>query len=298
MGYEEILQHVLAYIDENIQAELTAAELAKLANFSVYHFHRIFQWNVGYSLMEYVRIRRLNFAAAALVSGRKIIDIAVDYGFETHSGFSKAFKRYYGLPPEKYRLHATGVKPALPLLKETQKYAIGGIIMEPKFVTLPDVRLAGYTLLTNNNGGQNNSEIPAFWGAYLSDRRTNRLHNSDFVKDHAEYGACFAENPETGDFTYMIGVEAKDGASIPAEFDVRYLPAATYAVFSTPPSDAAGFSSSIQGTWSYIMNEWFPSSGYAFAQGCVDFELYNESCMKENGKSCDIYIPIVKATEL
>ena len=106
MDYIEILQEMLSYIDTHIREKLSVEKLAARAGFSPYHFCRVFQWEVGYSIMEYVRNRRLAYAAAELSTGRRIVDIAVDYGFETHSGFSKAFRRYFGCPPEVYRFHA------------------------------------------------------------------------------------------------------------------------------------------------------------------------------------------------
>ena len=69
---------------------------------------------------------------------------------------------------------------------------------------------------------------------------------------------------------------------------------ATYAVFSTPPCSRAEFVKNIQGTWNYIMNDWFQASGYEYAPGCVDFELYGEKCMGETGLVCEIYIPVAK----
>jgi AraC family transcriptional regulator len=89
-------------------------------------------------------------------------------------------------------------------------------------------------------------------------------------------------------------VEAKEGAEIPKAFDTREIPPSTYAVFSTPPCDRAEFSKNIQGTWQYIMNDWFPSSGYEYAAGCVDFEYYDEKRMGEKDNVCDIYIPVTK----
>ncbi|MHB9293163.1 putative AraC family transcriptional regulator, mar-sox-rob regulon activator [Hollandina sp. SP2] len=84
---------MLRYIDVNIKEKLNIEKLAARAGFSPYHFCRVFQWEAGYSIMEYVRNRRLFYAASELASGRRIADIALDYGFETHSGFSKAFRR-------------------------------------------------------------------------------------------------------------------------------------------------------------------------------------------------------------
>ena len=113
-------------------------------------------------------------------------------------------------------------------------------------------------------------------------------------KCHAEYGACFPENPENGEFVYVIGVEVKEGHAIPDGYHACALPEALYAVFSTPPADKANFSPAIQGTWDYIYSEWFPNSGYEFDSNGVDFELYDERCMGETGNVCDIYIPVVK----
>lgn len=294
MNYIDVIQKVLRYVDEHIEDELNSGILANIAGFSTYHFCRIFQWNTGYSVMGYVRMRRLAFAVFDLSSGRKIVDIAADYGFETHSGFSKAFKRHYGVSPEMYRVHAGLDKPPQPNLLRMNNYFIGGIVMEPKFVTLPAIKLAGYSLKTNTKDGVNLKEIPQFWTDYLTDGRVVRLQQSEFVKNRTEYGACFPENPEDGEFSYMIGVEVKEDAQIPEEFHTAELPPATYAAFSTPPANQAEFSKRIQGVWDYIMQEWFPSSGYEYAPGGVDFELYGEKCMGENDKVCEIYIPVVK----
>jgi AraC family transcriptional regulator len=294
VSYHSLVQEILEYIDEHIGENLNAGMLAARAGFSEYHFCRVFRWCVGYSLMEYVRNRRLAFAASELSSGRKIIDIAMEYGFDTHSGFSKAFKRRFGSAPETFRRHAHYKTPAGISLDRMINYKIGGIVMEPVFKTLPSIKLAGFALRTISDKDENSKAIPGFWTAYKTDGRMERLHGESFVKRHTEYGACFPEDPDTGEFEYAIAVEIKDGAVIPDGYYSCELPPATYAVFSTPPSDDAGFSPSIQGVWQYIFNEWFPASGYEYAPGCVDYELYDERCLTENNKVCDIYVPVVK----
>lgn len=295
MGYEKAIQNVLHFVDENLKEHLSAEMLAGLAGFSTHHFCRVFQWHVGYSVMEYVRLRRLAFAVQELSSGRRIIDIAMDYGFETHSGFSKAFKRYYGVSPEKYRIYAQDDKPPLPnILRMSNVYKIGGIVMEPKFVTRDAIKLVGYALKTRSTDGENSKEIPAFWNSYLSDGRAKRLHETKISKNYNEYGACFPVNLENGEFLYVIGMELKEGAEVANEFHICEIPPATYAIFSSPQSNPAEFPKNIQGTWQYIMNDWFPSSGYEYAEGCVDFEFYDEKRMTEGELVCDIYIPVVK----
>ncbi|MDQ7093725.1 AraC family transcriptional regulator [Desulfosporosinus sp. PR] len=294
MNTTVIVQDILEYVDEHITDELSVDLLAARAGFSPWHFCRVFQWSVGYSVMSYVRNRRLAFAAHELSSGRRILDISCEYGFETHSGFSKAFRRHFGCSPETYRLHAHSDKPLPPSLLCTQKYLIGGIVLEPKFVVLPALKLAGFVLKTTSAAGENRKSIPAFWSAYISDGRMENLHAESFVQKHDEYGVCFPENQDSGEFEYVIAVEIKENAVVPEEYYVCELPPANYAVFSTPPCDAASFPSTIQGVWQYIFDEWLPKSGYEYAPDCVDFELYDDRCMSDTGKVCDIYIPLVK----
>ena len=294
MHYDGPLQRVLEHIDAHLGGALTAEALAAVAGFSTYHFCRVFAWRVGYPVMEYVRTRRLAFAAAELSTDRRILDIALDHGFETHSGFSKAFRRRFGCTPERYRLRAHCNPPLSPSLQKMEQYSIGGIVMEPKLVNLPAIPLAGYLLKTTTAGDKNSKDIPGFWAAYMSDGRMQKLHSESFVKKHDEYGACFPVDPETGELDYVIGVQVDKDADIPAGYHRCEIPAATYAMFSTPPSDRSNFVANIQGVWQYVYNEWFPSSDYEFAPGCVDFELYDERCMNPTGMVCDIYIPVVK----
>lgn len=294
MDAKTTLQVVLEYVDEHITDDINPDILATRAGYSTWHFCKVFQWGTGYSVMTYVRNRRLAFAAYELASDRKILDISLEYRFETHSGFSKAFRRYFGCSPGTYRLHTHCDHPRPPNLPLTNKYLIGGIIMEPKFVTLPAIKVVGFAIKTTSTAGENSKAIPAFWNDYMSGGKMEKLHAESFIKKHDEYGVCFQVDMETGEFEYVIGVEQIDGAEIPTDYHVCEVPPATYAVFSTPPCNATNFAQNIQGTWHYIFNEWFPNSGYEYAPNCVDFELYDDRCMEDEGKICDIYIPVIK----
>lgn len=294
MSYISNIQKILNHIDDNLDKDLSVDILAEIANFSPYHFCRIFQWYVGYPVMKYVRIRRLEYVASEFSTGKKIIDIAMRYGFETYSGFAKAFKRHYGIAPEKYRIHNNIALPILSNLIHMNSYSIGGVILNPKFITHDTIKLVGYELKTTTIEGENSKEIPAFWQACIADGRLKKLHHAGFVKNHIEYGACFSIDPETGGYSYVIGVEAEENVVITDDFSTFTLPPATYAVFSTPPAKKADFTKSIQGTWQYIMNDWFPNSGYEYAPNCVDFEYFDRKNMSVNENVCDIYIPVVK----
>jgi len=294
LDYIEILQEMLQYIDENLKDELSVKILATRAGFSPYHFCRVFQWGVGYSIMEYVRKRRLAFAASEISSGKLIVDIAFKYGYETHTGFTKAFRSHFGCTPGAYRKHSFYDIPKLPVLKHTKQYVDGGIIMEPKIMKMPAVKIAGFLINTNTGNGENLRKIPEFWDECIDSGRLDNLQKEPFARVQNIYGVCFPENPENGEFRYVIGVEVKDGQEIPGEYHVCTIPEALYAAFSSPPSDDATVSSSVQGTWKYIFSEWFPGSGYEFMEGGIDFEFYGDRFQGETGKVAEIYVPVVK----
>ena len=106
MEYINLIQKTIDYIDEHIQDSISVDTLASIAGFSTYHYYKIFSSFVHLSVMDYITKRKLQFALHDLTTGAKIIDIAMDYGYETHAGFNKAFKRAFGYPPSLYRLHA------------------------------------------------------------------------------------------------------------------------------------------------------------------------------------------------
>ena len=166
--------------------------------------------------------------------------------------------------------------------------------MKPKIVKKEAVKIAGFAIKTTAKNGASGKEIPKFWQDYLTDGRNKKLHSESFLEKHAEYGACFSINMETGEMEYVIGVEVKKDSVVPDTYHIYTLPEALYAVFTTPPSNEDTFVSSIQETWSYIYSEWFPNSEYEFDDNGVDFELYDERCMSETGKVIDIYIPVTK----
>lgn len=102
MNNLDIIQSSLDYIEENLKAEITAQELADKANFSMFYFYRLFQTAVGLPVMQYIVRRKLLYAIYEISCGNKIIDAALDYGFDTYAGFYKAFKREFGYTPKQF----------------------------------------------------------------------------------------------------------------------------------------------------------------------------------------------------
>jgi len=103
--YKRRILRVLDHVQSHLDDPLPLDELAALACFSPYHFHRIFTGMVGESVKEYVRRLRLERAAGQLKRGSaSIIEIALDAGYESHEAFTRSFKASFGAPPKQFRL--------------------------------------------------------------------------------------------------------------------------------------------------------------------------------------------------
>jgi AraC family transcriptional regulator len=295
LSYLDQIQGSLDYVEDHITEPLCVQDLADRIGFSPYHYYRIFGAYVGMPVMEYVRRRRLAHAAAALASDRRILDIALDYGFQTHAGFTKAFIKVYGLAPERYRLHASGHLPERIELCLFREYKLrGGIIVEPKILERSAFKIAGYVLQTTTENAQNLKDIPEFWKKHLGSEQAKQLCSQPNMLGHDLFGICMDMNMETNHFNYYIGVEVTGFQGLDPELGTATIPAATYAVFATPATDRAHLSHHIQSTWAYIYNEWFPNSGYEFAVGSADFERYDERALSDTDAVAEIWIPIVK----
>jgi AraC-like DNA-binding protein len=99
----ESIQKTLEHIESNLKEYIDMEKLANQANLSPYYFQKLFHRLAGKPVMEYVKLRRLAHAADKLrLEGGKILDLAIEYGFNSHETFTRSFKETYGMTPESY----------------------------------------------------------------------------------------------------------------------------------------------------------------------------------------------------
>ena len=98
-----VYQKVVQYIDTHIKEDITIEEIADTIGYSVSNIYKVFKVYSPYPIMEYIRRKKLYFAANEMYSGKKLYNIALDYGYETPAGFYKAFKSIFGCSPKEYK---------------------------------------------------------------------------------------------------------------------------------------------------------------------------------------------------
>ncbi len=103
------------YIEGHISEPITLSQLARAAGYSQWHSEKLFKDIIGKAPFDYIRALRLSKAAIVLRDGKpKIIDVAFDFVFDSHEGFTKAFTRQFGLPPKRYAKETPPIRLFLP----------------------------------------------------------------------------------------------------------------------------------------------------------------------------------------
>ncbi len=295
MNYSKDIEKSIQFIESHINQNITIEDIATEVGYSVYHFCRVFNLCKGMSIMEYIRSRKLSLAANDLFNGRKIIDISLDYGFETQSGFTKAFRKKFGYSPTQYMTRMAGY------VKAKQTFEIGGYIMSPIIVKKHGFKVAGYGIQTNIAGSNYTKDIASFWSNYEGENLESKMYEILNPPKHGEVGLCIPSS-DNGNVIYLLGVIVEDFSKINSEMITVEVPEAEYAVFTTPPVDTTDdskqseFAQIIKNTWKYIFEDWFKDSGYSYDESKLDFEFYDERCHFRTDTVMDIYIPVKKTS--
>ncbi len=283
MNYRESMERIVCHIEHNLDTEMSVMELSRKAGYSPFHFCRVFQAYKGVTVMEYVRLRRLSLALNDIANGKGGLETALDLGYATHGGFSRAFKRAYGHPPARY---------------EEMTQQGGGTFMNVEIMEKPVILVAGYGVATNIAGGFT-QDVAAFWEKHDVNWE-ELLYAKLNPPKHGEVCICLPESRNSDNMVYMMGVIVDDFSKVEPDMVTVAIPAARYAVFTTPPVNQLGginselFAAGIRDTWRQVYTEWFDGSGYAYDESALDFEFYDERCHHTAHSVMDIYVPIRK----
>jgi AraC family transcriptional regulator len=303
LGDNHFIQHILDIIDNRITEKLTLKELAKESGYSTFHLNRLFSRVTGITLMAYITRRKLQHALYDLSCGEKIIDVAMKYGFETHAGFTKAFKKCFGYSPSLYRIHAIIGRPARMETIELISIISGGKIMYPEILEIQPFTVVGFTTRHTMPDVRFTHDIPLYWETINLDHVEDltRLHNVFSKSRHCEYTVCFDINSLTGEFTYLLGVgvdNSEDYSKIEPDMYEKKMPGGLYAKFTTPLVESSKHTQAVRDTWKTAFDNWLPASEYEFDETRYDFEYYDErdhSWQNNDMAQMDIYIPIQKS---
>jgi len=246
----KVIDHLRTHLDEPLSFE----QLAEIACFSPFHFHRIYRGMVGETIADTVRRLRLLRAATAVgTSDRPILDVALEAGFDSGRGFSRAFDSFLGMTPSDYRRQQARIG------QDTKR----GMAMDVEIRDLPATRVLAMRKLGPY------PEVPRVWDAlwlWMRQRELTRRINhcigipyddpDQVPAGQIRYDACF-------------GLEAGAEPALPDD-EVRWLdiPGGRYAVYRH-----IGPYTLIGEAFGRLYGLWLPQSGRAL-RSAPPLEIY------------------------
>lgn len=257
------LERAMAHVEARAFDPLTLADLAAVAGFSPYHFARAFSARYGLTPMAFVRARRLGLAARLLAGPNppSLVHLAFDAGFESQEGFTRAFKRAFGVSPGRYRRGAAMPMEATAM---SDAAAIARVTQQPEPVRKPAFRIAGAAAVFDES---NKAGIPQLWQKLVPHLPLPGQLGG------ATYGVgCATAADAEGCFRYFAAVAVAPDAPIPDGLEAFDVPEQTYLIFRLD-TDASDLHPQMQAAYRQIWGELAPQSGHKLARG-PDLEVY------------------------
>lgn len=279
--YEERIARVCAYIEHNLDKELTLEALSQVAAFSKYHFHRVFSAYTGLGLSRFIQLLRLKRASFQLAfdNHERVIDIAFKAGFDSPEAFSRAFKREFGQTPSQFR-----AEPAWPAWHAKFDFNVprGINIMEVKVIDFPETKVA----VIEHHGSPDRVYETA--SRFITWRKETGLSP---VKSSLTFGIPYSD-PKTTDpseFQYDIcGSIDQDVPENPHGVKTGLIPGGRCAVVRHK-----GSHDTLEDSIYYLYREWLPQSGETWRDHPCFFHYLNLVHEVDEGDLLtDIYLPI------
>ncbi len=264
----DCIQNSLEWIEKNLSERIDIAGLADVAQLSPFYFQRLFSRLVGKSVMEYVKLRRLAHAADHLAANKsRIIDAALDFGFENHETFTRAFRDAYGVTPEEYRAGPRQlshfIKPDLSLgyrlVDVNVPLAADGIVLEVRRTVLAAPRIfAGFSVQNPIDDTPGIDFLGELWDRF----HREKAGIPQLLPRGNEAGVSYCGTRE-GCFTYFAGAEVSARTDRP-DLEAWVMPAGDYVVCSF---EAENFylltTNALNKARDYILGVWLINNGLA-----------------------------------
>lgn len=279
------INRALNYAQERLPAYVELDEVARIAAFSPYHFHRVFMLVVGETFAGFMRKRRLEWAAMELLNtDRRILDISLDAGYETQESFARAFKSHFATTPGKFRSKVRYPTEAFLGLKSTFEIQLGEL-MKPEIIERDRFVVIGI---------QRNYENPDFSGALSQWQEFwSRSNEVKTAHEGCYYGLSVVptvtrqRNNCKGTFQYLAAYEADVDTKAPDGMTKLTLSPQKYARY-TYKGPVSGFQSFIMNVWTHYL----PESGLEVIES-PEIEVYDERFNLESHESeMDYLVPI------
>lgn len=294
--YLRRIHKVQDYIEANVCGSLSLDELAAIAGFSKYHFHRIFKGIVHESILQYSNRVKLERAANFLIhrTDLTVTDIAYQFGFTDTAIFSRAFKNYYHLSPTNFRKNCKASNKNSPYndssMKITAKNEENKVHGKVSIETMDEM----YVAYARHLGTY--EDLKTVFGSLMQKLFHNLVQRNLMEPGKAKVLTLYHDNPEITEDQHrrtslcitipQNAVETVQNGD--SDIEVMTIPAGRYAI-----GHFEIFQTEYAAAWDYMFGEWLPRSGF-LPRGFPAFEVYLSAPDPDPRKKhlVDIYLPI------
>jgi len=310
LEYEKRVNRVIDHIRAHLADDLTLADLARVAAFSPFHFHRIFRGVAGETLFGFIQRVRIERAAVALLvhPDQSVLEVALDHGFSSAATFARAFRARFGATATQWRAGAgerwarrqsAGRAPATAARKpgtSNRKRGNAGARGHADTRRRRSPKEAPMTIEVKAFPGQHVAYmryvgpygahgIPALWERFRKWMQTRDLRIAETVRLGVAYDDPRVTDPERCRYDACVVV--------PADFvadrwvNVTDLPGGRCAVAAF-----AGGADEIEQAWERVFAAWLPESGYQ-PDDRPCFEVYRGNPFGADGRfRCELCLPV------
>jgi len=283
-------------MERNLDTVTGTEEVADSVHMSAMYLQRGFQIVTGYGIGEYIRNRRLYQAALRLSdSDYKVIDAALDSGYETPESFSKSFARFHGFTPSEARNRRRDIRPFLPL--KVNISISGGEKMDYTVEKMAAFKVMGFEREFSMDSSYR--EIPKFWNEIAEKYEnnlcagkapSNEIEQAIYDNRIGEYGICIDDIGHDGRFHYMIAGRYV-GGKIPEGMKLQDIPEADWAKFKC----RGALPDALQSVNTAVWKEWLPGNKEYEIDGAINIEWYSSGGLPSDADyQSAIWIPVKK----
>lgn len=275
--YEERLNVIIEFINNNLDQKIDVKTLAEISHFSPFHFHRISRALLGEPIGAYISRTRVETAAKLLHFSKSSVEhIAYAVGFESTSSLSKKFKTHFGISPSEYRNTKNH------LIKKTTLMTRELNIKKPKILELDDNKCLYYRM----QGDYQSLDYPGAWTKLWAQIKTQKL----FTKGIQMFGLPY-DDPSVTDvdkLRYDACLIIHKTAKASGDVGVKTLKGGKFAVFLYQ-----GSYKYFADVYNYMFKEWLINTDYELRDEPVrERYISHPDRVAEDKLKTEFYIPI------
>lgn len=287
MNWTEEFIKAIDYIEEHLTNDITNDDIANSVGISSFYFQKVFLIYTNFTVAEYIRSRRLYQAALEVRStDKRIIDIALEYGYETPEAFTKAFTRFHGYTPSQIRNSLGGIKLFLPLRVEI--HIKGGEEMD--YCIEKESRMSFIGFKWNIKDEEGYKECPKCWDVF-SDNIMSKINDGSAISAAIKkymigaYAICKAKDNNT--FDYYICGKCDRNTKVEG-LEVVELDDSLWAKFKC----CGPLPGALQAVNTKIWNDWIPNNTKYKLNGNIDIEYYSDGDVNSEDYKSEIWLPV------